>query len=87
MKIIKGVQFLRMKGTYALWLFPAIYVSYKSYDEVKELDIQFNWLNITAVISFLSNTAYYQDPFLYTKEDIAEYFDKGEEKFLKEKLK
>jgi hypothetical protein len=87
MKIIKGVQFFHMKGTYALWLWPAIYVSYKSYDAVKELDIQFNWLNITAVISFLSNATYYQDPLLYTKEDYAEYLDKGEEEFLKEKLK
>ena len=85
MKIIKGVQFLRMKGTYALWLWPAIYVSYKSYDAFKVLDIQFSWLNITAVISFLSNAAYYQDPLLYTKEDYAEYLDKGEEEFLKEK--
>ena len=87
MKIIKGIQFLRMKGTYALWLLPAIYISYKSYDAAKELDIQFNWLNITAVISFLSNAAYYQDPLLYTKEDFAEYLDKGDEEFLKEKLK
>ena len=85
MKIIKTCQVLRMKGTYALWLWPAIYVSYKSYDAIKELDIQFNWLNITAVISFLSNVAYYQNPMLYTKEDYAEYLDKGEEEFLKKK--
>ena len=87
MKIIKGTQLLRMKGTYALWLWPAVYVSYKSYDAAKEFDIQFNWLNFTAVISFLSNAAYYQDPLLYTKEDFAEYLDKGQEEFLKEKLK
>ena len=76
-----------MKGTYAIWLLPAIYISYKSYDAVKELDIQFSWLNFTAVISFLSNVAYYQDPLLYTKDDFAEYLDKGDEEFLKEKLK
>lgn len=87
MKILRAIQFLRIKGTYALWLLPAIYVSYKFYDAVKELDIQFSWLNFTAVISFLSNAAYYQDPLLYTKKDYAEYLDKGEEEFLKEKLK
>ena len=87
MKIIKGVQLLHMKGTYALWLWPAVYVSYKSYDAAKELNIQFNWLNFTAVISFLSNAAYYNDPLLYSKKDFAEYLDKGEEEFLKEKLK
>lgn len=87
MKIIKGVQLLRMKGTYALWLWPAIYISYKSYDAVKVFDIQFNWLNLTAVISFLSNAAYYGDPLVYSKKDYAEYLDKGEEEFLKEKLK
>jgi hypothetical protein len=87
MKIIKGIQFLHMKGIYALWLWPAVYVSYKSYDAAKELDIQFSWLNITAVISFLSNAAYYNDPLLYSKKDFAEYLDKGEEEFLKEKLK
>ena len=87
MKIIKGVQLLHMKGTYALWLLPSIYISYKFYGAAKELDIQFNWLNITAVISFFSNAAYYQNPLLYTKEEYAEYLDKGEEEFLKEKLK
>ena len=87
MKILKGIQFLHMKGTYALWLWPAIYISYKSYGAVKELDIQFSWLNFTAVISFFSNAAYYQDPLLYTKEDFAECLDKGEEEFLKGKLK
>ena len=87
MKIIKGIQFLHMKGTYALWLWPAVYISYKFYDAVKELDIQFSWLNITAVISFLSNATYYQNPLLYTKEDFAEYLDKGEEEFFKERLK
>lgn len=87
MKIVKGVQFLHIKGTYALWLLPTIYVSYHSYDVTKVLDIQFNWLNITAVISFLSNAAYYKNPLLYTKEDYAEYIEKGEEEFLKEKLK
>ena len=87
MKVIKACQFFHMKGTYAIWLLPTIYVSYKSYDGGKELSIQFNWLNITAVINFLSNAAYYKDPMLYTKEDYAEYIDKGEEEFLKEKLK
>lgn len=87
MKIIKGVQLLHMKGTYALWLWPAVYVSYKSYDASKDLSIQFNWLNFTAVIGFFSNAAYYNNPLLYTKEDYAEYLDKGEEEFLKEKLK
>lgn len=74
MKIIKGIQLLHMKGTYALWLLPAVYVSYKSYDTVKELDIQFSWLNFTAVISFLSNAAYYQDPLLYTKKGLCRVF-------------
>jgi hypothetical protein len=87
MKIIKGIQFFYLKGTYALWLLPTVYISYKSYDTVKGLDIQFNWLNITAVISFISNVAYYRDPLLYSKKDYAEYLDKGEEEFLKEKLK
>ena len=87
MKIIKGIQLLHTKGTYALWLWPTIYISYKSYNAAKELDIQFSWLNFTAVISFLSNAAYYQDPMLYTKEDYSEYIEKGEEEFLKEKLK
>lgn len=87
MKIIKGIQLLHTKGTYALWLWPSVYVSYLSYDADKTLSIQFNWLNLTAVISFLSNAAYYHDPLLYTKEDYAEYLDKGEEDFLKEKLK
>ena len=86
MKIIKACQFSHMKGTYAIWLWPAVYVSYKSYDAFKELDIQFNWLNITAVISFLSNAAYYQNPLLYTKEDFKEYVEKGEDEFLKEKF-
>ena len=85
MKIIKACHFFHMKGTYALWLWPAVYVSYKFYDVIKELDIQFNWLNLTAVISFLSNAAYYQSPMLYTKEDYAEYIEKGEKEFLKEK--
>lgn len=87
MKIIKTCQFFHMEETYALWLWPAVYVSYKSYDVIKKLDIQFSWLNITAVISFLSNAAYYQNSMLYTKKDFEEYIDKGEEEFLKEKLK
>ena len=85
MKIIKGVQLRSMKRTYALWLWPAIYVSYSKYDAAKTLTMQFNWLNITAVISFLSNAAYYKDPLLYSKKDYEEYLDKGEEEFLKEK--
>ena len=87
MKIIKGIQFLHMKGTYALWLLPAVYISYNWYDTAKTLSIQFSWLNFTAIISFLSNAAYYNDPLLYSKEDFAEYLDKGQEEFLKEKLK
>ena len=87
MKIIKGVQFIHGKGTYAGWLWPSVYVSYHSYDTDKALSIQFNWLNLTAVISFLSNTAYYCDPLLYPKKDYTEYLDKGEEEFLKGKLK
>lgn len=87
MKIIKGIQFLHMKGTYAIWLWPAVYVSYHSYDAIKLLDIQFSWLNFTAAISFLSNAAYYNDPLLYSKKDYTECLDKGEKEFLKDKLK
>lgn len=85
MKIVKGINFLHMKGTYAVWLWPAVYVSYHSYDAIKSLDIQFNWLNFTGVISFQSDASYYNDPLLYTKEDYAEYLEKGEEQYFKDK--
>ena len=78
MKIIKGIQFLHTKGIYAIWLWPAVYVSYHSYDAIKTLDLQFSWLNFTAVISFLSNAAYYNNPLLYSTKDYTEYLDKGE---------
>jgi hypothetical protein len=75
-----------MKGAYAMWILPSIYVSYHFYDVDKELDIQFNWFNVTAIVSFLSNATYYNNPLLFSKEDYEEYLDKGEKEFLKEKL-
>ena len=87
MKIVKGVSFGHMKGTYAGWIWPAVYISLHLYGDMKTFDIQFNWLNFTGVLSFLSNAAYYHDPCLWSKEEYNEYLDKGEEEFLKDKLK
>ena len=87
MKIVKAVSFIHGKGSYSVWIWPAVYVSYHSYDDIKSLEIQFCWLNFIATIAFISDTTYYGGPLLYSKKDFAEYIEKGEEEFLKEKMR